>query len=123
MSIGADLARCDREIARIQEEARAGIGDAHGIYQGLHDWRTEKRAILLLAIDEQVVATGICGADLEEVRYRLRRTTLPILDEIYRKGIVKQAERIVLDRIASTRTSLPNGSGEPEFKQKENPNG
>ncbi len=39
------LARCDREIERICEEARAGIGDAHGIYQGLHDWRTEKKLI------------------------------------------------------------------------------
>jgi hypothetical protein len=69
MNIDADLARCDREIARIQEEARAGIGDAHGIYQGLHDWRTEKNLIL------------------------------------------------------STRTSLPNGNAEPEFKQKENHDG
>lgn len=40
-----ELARCDREIARICEEARAGIGDAHGIFQGLHDWRTEKKLI------------------------------------------------------------------------------
>jgi hypothetical protein len=43
--IHSELARCDREIARICEEARAGIGDAHGIFQGLHDWRTEKKLI------------------------------------------------------------------------------
>ncbi len=46
MSGDQDLARCDREIERIIEEARAGRGDAHGIYQGLHDWRTEKKMIL-----------------------------------------------------------------------------
>ena len=44
--IHGELARCDREIERICEEARAGIGDAHGIYQGLYDWRTEKVLIL-----------------------------------------------------------------------------
>jgi hypothetical protein len=40
-----DLERCDREIERILQEARAGRGDAHGIYQGLRDWRTEKKLI------------------------------------------------------------------------------
>ena len=40
-----DLARCDREIEKICEDARAGIGDANGIYQGLRDWRTERKLI------------------------------------------------------------------------------
>jgi hypothetical protein len=41
-----DLARCDREIQRICEEAYAGNLDIHGILQGLYDWRTEKKLIL-----------------------------------------------------------------------------
>ena len=42
----AELARCDREIIRIEEEARNGNTDVHGILLGLHDWRYEKRLIM-----------------------------------------------------------------------------
>lgn len=40
-----ELARCDREIERIKEEAYAGNPDIHGMLLGLHDWRTEKKLI------------------------------------------------------------------------------
>ena len=46
MSADQELARCDREIKRICEEARNGNPDVHGILLGLHDWRTEKRMII-----------------------------------------------------------------------------
>jgi hypothetical protein len=46
MSTAEDLARCDREIERICEEALNGNRDIHGMLQGLHDWRTEKKLIL-----------------------------------------------------------------------------
>ncbi len=42
MSAAEDLARFDREIERIYQEAYAGNPDVHGILLGLHDWRTEK---------------------------------------------------------------------------------
>jgi hypothetical protein len=45
MSAAEDLARCDREIERIYQEAYAGNPDVHGILLGLHDWRTEKKLI------------------------------------------------------------------------------
>lgn len=41
-----ELARCDREIARIYQEAYAGNPDVDGILLGLHYWRTEKKLIL-----------------------------------------------------------------------------
>lgn len=41
-----ELARCDREIERIIQEAHAGNPDVDGILLGLHDWRTERRMIL-----------------------------------------------------------------------------
>ena len=45
-NLAAELERCDREIIRIEEEARNGNPDVHGILQGLHDWRYEKRLIM-----------------------------------------------------------------------------
>ncbi len=65
-----ELARCEREIARIYEEAHAGNPDIRGILLGLHDWRTERNLIE-----------------------------------------------------ASTRTSHPNGSDEPEFNTTTIPHG
>ncbi len=40
-----EIARCDREIARIETEARNGNPDVYGIVRGLTDWRTEKALI------------------------------------------------------------------------------
>jgi hypothetical protein len=42
MNTDAELARCDREIERIYQEAYAGNPDIDGMLLGLHDWRTEK---------------------------------------------------------------------------------
>jgi hypothetical protein len=42
MNVAAELARCDREIAAIEQEALNGNPDVRGMVQGLHDWRTEK---------------------------------------------------------------------------------
>jgi len=39
------LARCDREIDKIIEEAYSGNLDIEGMLLGLHDWRTEKLLI------------------------------------------------------------------------------
>ncbi len=44
-SMNDELARCDREIARIYREAYAGNPDINGMLLGLHDWRTEKKLI------------------------------------------------------------------------------
>jgi len=44
--LDAELARCDREIAAIKQEALNGNPDVRGIIQGLYDWRTEKKLIL-----------------------------------------------------------------------------
>jgi hypothetical protein len=41
----AELARCDREIAAIEAEARNGHPDVELILLALHDWRTEKKLI------------------------------------------------------------------------------
>jgi hypothetical protein len=46
MSADEDLARCDREIAQIEQEAHSGNPDIRGMIQGLHDWRTERLLIL-----------------------------------------------------------------------------
>ncbi len=76
------------------------------------------RIELLRLIDTQVVATGIDGQDLAEVRYRLNRTATPILQEMYDINAVKQAEQR-----ANERTTHPNGDTRPEFKHGEKVNG
>jgi hypothetical protein len=42
------LARCDREIALIYQEAHAGNPNVEGMLLGLHDWRTEKKGNYIL---------------------------------------------------------------------------
>jgi hypothetical protein len=59
---------------------------------------------LLRLINEQVVATGIDGQDLAEVRYRLSWTATPILQEMYDTDVVKRAEQLTHER-----TTHPNG--------------
>ncbi len=76
------------------------------------------RVELLRLIDAQVVATGLKGRGLAEVRYRLIRTKTPILQQMYDMDAVKQAEQIAI-----TRTTHPNGDTKPEFKHGEKVNG
>jgi hypothetical protein len=38
-----EIERCDREIARIEAELRAGHPEMEGLLLGLHDWAHEKR--------------------------------------------------------------------------------
>lgn len=40
------IQRCDREIAYMEAELRAGRGDMEGLLQGLQDWSWERRMIL-----------------------------------------------------------------------------
>jgi hypothetical protein len=42
----AALARCDRELAEIDAQLRAGAGDVEGLLLGMADWYHEKQLIL-----------------------------------------------------------------------------
>jgi hypothetical protein len=76
------------------------------------------RIELLRLIDAQVVATGIDGQDLAEVRYRLIRTETTILQEIYDNDVVNQAEQQAI-----ARTTHPKCDTKPEFNNGEKSNG